>query len=444
MGLHYSKFNIVNTFDGKFCSMYNTRSTKHLIFNLKYLLLDSSDLRNDCKIEKLPLSIQNELKEQGFILDAEVDEITDLKKTCLEQLEKSCSGLYLTILPTLQCNFYCNYCYEDLTHADKFMLAPTIDSLCKFVEAKLASGIKGELRVKWFGGEPLLAKEIIFDLSGRLQNLAAQYQVNYNAILVTNGYLLDQLSAQEITKLELKTIQVTLDGPERVHNIRRPRRNWDGSYAQIVANIEALVQFYSDLVIRINIDKNNAPYIHELFIDLEKRGLLSHLKHFHFAYVDTQIGRYSKAAVCREANQANDIVRSHAIITANLIKHGFAKYAPITYPRVIPAACDAQIKNHYVINPDGYIFKCLGDATTNERAIYHLNSAKAINTKREEKLQALDLCMHKLCSECAMLPICHSGCRAKYLDLNESGPFCRGNCHTLRQQLITIARSKLQ
>ncbi|MCL5261053.1 MAG: SPASM domain-containing protein, partial [Gammaproteobacteria bacterium] len=341
-------------------------------------------------------------------------------------------------------SFKFNYCYEDLTHPNKFMQAATIDNLCKFVEAKLVSGVKDEIRVKWFGGEPLLAKEIIVDLSLRLQNLAAQYHVNYNAVLVTNGYLLDQLSAQDISQLELKTIQITLDGPERVHNIRRPRQNWDGSYAQIVANITTLMQFYSDLVIRINIDKNNAPYIHELFLDLEQRGLLTKCKHFQFAYVDTQIGRYTKAAVCAEANNASEIVRSYAIITANLVKHGFAKYAPVSYPRVIPAACDAQINNHYVINPEGYIFKCLGDVTMPERAFYHLNSAKVINTKRECELQALNLCMHKLCSECAMLPICHSGCRAKYLDLNATGPFCRSHCHTLRQQLIAMARSKLQ
>ncbi|MCL5261052.1 MAG: hypothetical protein M1561_05175 [Gammaproteobacteria bacterium] len=141
MGLRYSKFNIVNTFDGKFCSMYNTRNAKHLIFNLEDLLLDSSDLHNDSRIEKLPLSIQNELKKQGFILDTQIDEIAELKKSCLQQLEKSCSGLYLTILPTLQCNFYCNYCYEDLTHPNKFMQAATIDNLCKFVEAKLVSGV---------------------------------------------------------------------------------------------------------------------------------------------------------------------------------------------------------------------------------------------------------------------------------------------------------------
>lgn len=61
-------------------------------------------------------------------------------------------------------------------------MAPEVrDALVRFVERRLASGRHGHLRMEWFGGEPLLAPEIIDELSSRFMGLADHYGATYSA-----------------------------------------------------------------------------------------------------------------------------------------------------------------------------------------------------------------------------------------------------------------------
>jgi len=68
--------------------------------------------------------------------------------------------LNLTILPTEQCNFRCFYCYESFKLGK--MSKETSDSILKLVQ-KRASTLK-ILTIGWFGGEPLMAKDIVLSL----------------------------------------------------------------------------------------------------------------------------------------------------------------------------------------------------------------------------------------------------------------------------------------
>ena len=93
----------------------------------------------------------------------------------------------LILFPTEKCNFRCLYCYED--HVGEKMSSDTISSIKKFLVKKIP--LLKLFELEWFGGEPLLAKDIVIDITNFAQNLCNQYGVKFVSVMTTNGYLLD-------------------------------------------------------------------------------------------------------------------------------------------------------------------------------------------------------------------------------------------------------------
>lgn len=69
--------------------------------------------------------------------------------------------LSLTIAPTLECNFSCEYCFE--SHTKNIMSIEIQNEIYSWV--KVAAQDKMNVNITWYGGEPLLAKIIIFEMS---------------------------------------------------------------------------------------------------------------------------------------------------------------------------------------------------------------------------------------------------------------------------------------
>lgn len=96
------------------------------------------------------------------------------------------SNLELVIMPTMQCNFRCAYCYEN------FQMKPIDDagvtSIIKYLHRTL-SRYSG-LAIDWFGGEPLLALDQMEKITEQALKCCSQLKIPYHSSITTNGYLL--------------------------------------------------------------------------------------------------------------------------------------------------------------------------------------------------------------------------------------------------------------
>src|ERR1041384_6711550 len=91
----------------------------------------------------------------------------------------------LIILPTEKCNFRCTYCYEDFSIGK--MKLETRESIKKFIKKR--APLLDKLNISWFGGEPLLAKDIVLDISSYAHKCSQEYdELEFNAGMTTNGY----------------------------------------------------------------------------------------------------------------------------------------------------------------------------------------------------------------------------------------------------------------
>jgi len=158
--------------------------------------------------------------------------------------------LRLIVMPTEKCNFRCVYCYEDFVRGR--MPADIRRSLVRFVERECAA--LRTLQVSWFGGEPLIALDVMEDLSHGFRGACREAGVSYSASVTTNGYLLTPEVAKRCFAIGVARFQVTLDGPPATHNALRVLAGGGPTFDTIAANLRALRAMSERYEVRLRIN----------------------------------------------------------------------------------------------------------------------------------------------------------------------------------------------
>ena len=169
------------------------------------------------------------LHEHG-ILQTE-DEIRTSIKKVRKLLD---SNLFLTIMPTEECNFRCIYCYED--HKNPKMEPEIVRHIKEYI--KRESDNVRAVNISWFGGEPTLCDDIIDELSECIIDLQKTKQFSYQATMTTNGYLLNAERFIHYYGLGIKSYQITLDG--NMHDKMRPHMSGAPTLNRIINNLKGI------------------------------------------------------------------------------------------------------------------------------------------------------------------------------------------------------------
>lgn len=208
-------------------------------------------------------------QEEGFLVPSDIDETKLIE---LNYLNAQFNHEYLGIVisPTMQCNFACPYCFEPRIK-DKMSLQ-TQKALINFIEMHLKKGVK-HVDVTWYGGEPLIYKDIISKLTKRIERLTAKYKAKYSAYIITNGYLINDDDKLFFQKNNIKGAQITIDGPPEIHDTRRVLKNGAPTFNRLIENIKRLLSYGVDVSIRVNVDKTNEKYLEKLLQILNKEQL---------------------------------------------------------------------------------------------------------------------------------------------------------------------------
>ena len=137
------------------------------------------------------------------------------------------------------CNLACRYCFagEGEYHGDRELMSldtgkQALEFLCK------NSGMRRNLEVDFFGGEPLMNWEVVKQLVSYGRELEKQYDKNFRFTLTTNGVLLND-EVMEFCNKEMGNVVLSIDGRKEVHDQMRPFRRAQsgaqrGSYDYIV------------------------------------------------------------------------------------------------------------------------------------------------------------------------------------------------------------------
>jgi uncharacterized protein len=395
-GLVPSRFNL-EVWNG--LAVYNTSTGNYVVLGAdERRALDAALAGEPVEITEAP-----RLYEAGLLLDPAIDEVLAIRRA-FRFATGSRYSPHLTIAPTMDCNFGCDYCFE--SHVRGAMSDHVQHGLLAFVEHLIANaGEDPDLSVTWFGGEPLMAMNVIDTLSERFQALVTSGSVNsYSADVITNGYGLSATVLERLRRLDVRQIQVTIDGPQAVHDGRRYlKASRGGTFARILDNLRRAVEHFG-IVVRVNVDPTNADTVKELLQDLDHAGLLPSV------LVDpSRVEAFSADTRSSDLFSAAEFAAWRSELQAWAAERGWSLAAPPARPS-LTGVCQVDSINSFVIDPEGSLFKCWAELGTTARPVGNVGDRSSWPRGRVGSLAERDPFDDRGCVECLLLPMCLGGC----------------------------------
>lgn len=208
------------------------------------------------------------LREHWFAVPEETKdkELADFVKWLLSSRQskpKEITGY--TIFTTTDCNARCFYCFE-LGRSRIPMSCETAEKVVQYIKNHCGEKM---VKISWFGGEPLFNAEVIDVISRGLRREG----IEFRSRMVSNGYLFDDALVQKAVELwNLKRVQITLDGTEKVYNKTKAFIYRDTNpYEIVINNIGRLLDADIQVTIRLNMDLYNAEDLLALSQELAER-----------------------------------------------------------------------------------------------------------------------------------------------------------------------------
>ena len=135
------------------------------------------------------------------------------------------------------CNMRCKYCFGDKGAFEGVRSLLSLETGKKAIDFLLThSGLRRNLEIDFFGGEPLMNFEVVKSLVAYGRETEKSYGKNIRFTITTNGLLLDDEKA-EFINANMDNVILSIDGrPEVNDNMRRTLNN-KGTYDIIAGNL---------------------------------------------------------------------------------------------------------------------------------------------------------------------------------------------------------------
>ncbi len=320
---------------------------------------------------------------------------------------KNNKRLDIVILTTNQCNFSCVYCFQK--RESYFLNSNQYDAIVDFINNKIEKNGYKNVKIRWFGGEPLLGLAGIKYFSDKINVLKKKWDFTYGCGIITNGYLLDVETFKELYKNNVVTYQISIDGlPDVKHRLLK---NGESSFETILNNLKSIrdqikYQMFS-ITIRINFTKElvkRADEIVEIFyreFGNDRRFCFSFIPVFDWSYKDSD---FMKAEQLKEEliheKEVSEIMKKYSD------KLDFKAWTNLLYAH---NDCWAGTKHGYTIDANGDILKCdfkLEGFDDNKIGNISKDGILTFNDEKERKW-IFDSPLQE-CMECNCFPLCLS------------------------------------
>ena len=359
---------------------------------------------NQIAVNELDDDTISDLKEGQLICDDECVE-ENLILCANKQYRFSNRTARVTVMPTLECNFRCWYCYE--SHCDGHMSEKDVEAVIAFCKDLIDSRGLRRFVLDWFGGEPLLYfNEVVYPVSLALKDYCKEKGISFSNTITTNGYLINDDMIDRLIEIELNSYQITLDGARDHHDKTRFLKGGTGSFDRIVDNITMLCRHIDEIgmSVRINYTPKNLSTI-DAIADAFPEDVRSRI------FIEPQLVWQYK----EDINVITDEIAEKMMAFHNAGYH--------TRGTSLPSSCSwcyAENMNQYVVNFDMKVYKCTArDFKKTTCSIGDISpDGIFIPTSNYYRYYTSSYFENEKCLACPLLPSCTGMCIQKKIEGN--------------------------
>ena len=338
----------------------------------------------------------------AILVSKNFDEYGAWRERFIHKRDNEAHIFILHFMPTIQCQLRCDYCVEKCADRGVGMKRDVIIQSRKWVAEYLDSHPEiDSFRFILFGGEPLLQMKIVEQALKTFHEIASERNISFWTEIVTNGEFLNEEVARLLSEYNWRRVQITLDGPEDVHNSRRHGENGRPTFQNIIRNIRMLLstKHIPKIDIRISLEASNAERVPELICYLARLDSQER--------INLNLGLITPTFA-----SPSQVTTESAIAEKALVAWKVAKNCGFTTPDEFLTGpwCVAIAKHSAVLQPDGSLQKCFctaGRKEYNFTSIFEKLEAPYLQDTRYENFKRTDQC---IVEKCRFIPLCGGGC----------------------------------
>jgi len=314
---------------------------------------------------------------------------------------------------THACNLACGYCFAGGNRPGRTMSLDVARKGIRLLDPR------GAVDVAFFGGEPLLAWNLVTEAMREARDLAAKRKVRAKFHITSNGLLLDERKVRFLSDQPCSML-ISLDGPEDIHNAARPARDAKrNSFRETMAALERArgAPLGRRIMARATFDAAQPQLVRrlEFLAGLHDAGFVRGFSIEPAVLGEgcaKRSGSFDRNVVANEYHAAAEwyVARARAGRSAEFF-HFRKLIERILYAKHAGTECGAG--NGYVtLAPDGTLYACHREAGTKVGHVDYGFDEQLRSAWADNRVYARNGCM-----TCWARYLCGGGCRQACLEL---------------------------
>lgn len=397
--MKYSKYNILRkTEEGNYI-LYNSVSKCSVEITEEY----KNNYLSDEGLKNLSSEDYNFMYKNNIIVDDEKDELKELEYMFNSTYFRN-DPLSIALVPSLKCNFSCPYCFEKVVQ-DKYENDGYFNNLKKYALKHFHN--HSVVHLSLFGGEPLVKEKEMLDFLEFTKEDSIKNNYKMRCNITTNGSLLNENNVKKMLDCGLVSMQITLDGGEKTHNITRCFKGGQPSFDLLISKIKMVLELTKDdedfiMIVRVNLNNNCSDDLVEI-LDRFTREECSRLTMLIRVVYNTD--KYKET----NSNSLDDLKKYYDIV--------LNKGAKISKGNYFYQPCEACTDSRFFyLMPDMTMWKCINDLNYKKAQFGKIDNEGNVKINFENLVNwynAGNCFKDEACLKCKKLPDCFGGCVLK-------------------------------
>lgn len=300
--------------------------------------------------------------------------------------------MHVTLHLTERCNMACRYCYE--TPGARDMTFET-------ARAAIANCATGpNCGVIFFGGEPLLKQELMWDV---IRDCDARDPHRFHYKVTTNGLLLDEAFLENARRHRLH-VAMSHDGVAASHDAHRVDAEGRGTFARLAEKLALLLRFQPYAPVMLTVNPDTAARLEKSVRWLQAAGVRYLIVSLNYgaAWTDADVSRLGREFRALErwhlANYRAGRKIYFSPFDKRIASHIFAGRS---------VSCQLG-KRQISVGADGTLYPCVQFVGRREYAIG--DAARGLDETKRDAIFCRNEAEKPTCADCALNGRCHNKC----------------------------------